>query len=90
MRITTVLAIYFIIWWVVLFAVLPWGSRSQSDAGEIELGTEPGAPAIHRVGRSILWTTIIASLLFAILWAVYAAGLIPVDFLMAISGPPRH
>ena len=27
-----VLAIYFIIWWVVLFAVLPWGARSQQKA----------------------------------------------------------
>jgi predicted secreted protein len=89
MRITTALAIYFVIWWVVLFVVLPWGARSQSDAGEVEPGTEPGAPALHRGGRTLLWTTIAATLLFAILWAVYAAGLVPVDYLMAISGPPR-
>ena len=88
MSITFGLAIYFVIWWVVLFAVLPWGARSQSDSGEVAPGTDPGAPAIHRVGRAMLWTTIIASLVFAAAWAVYDAGLIPVDVLMAISGPP--
>ncbi len=90
MGIGTIVAIYFLIWWVVLFAVLPWGVRSQRDSGDVVAGTEPGAPAIHRVWRSLMWTTIIATLVFAGLWAIYAAGLIPVDFLMAISGPPRR
>jgi len=89
--ITAVLAIYFILWWVVLFTVLPWGVRSQHESGEgVTPGTDPGAPMRHRIGRSLLWTTIIASLIFVILWIVYAAGLIPVDFLMAISDPPRR
>ena len=83
-------AVFFIIWWLVLFTVLPWGARSQRDSGEVTPGTDPGAPAIHRVWRSLLWTTIIASALFAVLWAIYAAGLIPFDWLMAISGPPRR
>jgi predicted secreted protein len=88
MSVTTILAVYFILWWVVLFAVLPWGARSQSDSGEVSPGTEPGAPSVHRVGRALLWTTLIASLLFVVLWAVYTAGLIPFDWLMSISGPP--
>jgi predicted secreted protein len=86
--VTLALAIYFVLWWVVLFAVLPWGARSQSDTGEVTRGTDPGAPAIHRVWRALAWTTVIASLVFAALWAVYAAGLIPFDWLMAISSPP--
>jgi predicted secreted protein len=89
MAITTVLAIYFIIWWVVLFAVLPWGVRSQDESGEVTPGTDPGAPAVHRVWMKLLWTTVIASVVFAILAAVYMAGLIPFDYLMAISGPRR-
>ena len=89
MAITTILAIYFIIWWVVLFAVLPWGARSQEESGEVTPGTDPGAPAVHRVWIKLLWTTIIASVLFAILAGIYLAGLIPYDFLMAISGPRR-
>jgi predicted secreted protein len=90
MAITTVLAIYFIIWWVVLFTVLPWGARSQDESGEVTPGTDPGAPAVHRVWMKLVWTTVIASGVFAILAGVYEAGLIPYDFLMAISGPPRR
>ncbi len=90
MALTTVLAIYFIIWWVVLFTVLPWGVRSQGESGEVAPGTDPGAPAVHAVWRKLFWTTVIASVLFAILAGVYALDLIPYDFLLAISGPPHH
>ena len=44
------LAIYVIVWMVCLFAVLPWGARSQTDAGDIVRGTEPGAPARFTIG----------------------------------------
>ena len=44
MSLSTAIAIYFIIWWVVLFAVLPWGVRSQQESGDVVSGTDPGAP----------------------------------------------
>ncbi len=85
----TLIAIYFLIWWVTLFAVLPWGVRNQEESGEVTPGTDPGAPAIHRVWSKLLWTTLIASVIFAILYAVYAQGLIPYELLAKISGPSR-
>ena len=90
MALTTVLAIYFIIWWLVLFMVLPWGVHSQDESGEVTPGTDPGAPAVHVVWRKLMWTTLIASVLFGILAAVYELDLIPYDFLLAISGPPHR
>ena len=45
MATSTVIAIYFLIWWVTLFAVLPWGVRNQEESGEVAPGTDPGAPA---------------------------------------------
>jgi predicted secreted protein len=89
MAVTTALAIYFIIWWVVLFAVLPWGVRSQDESGAVSPGTDPGAPAVHLVWRKLLWTTVIATIVFAVLAGIYRLNLIPYDFLMAISGPRR-
>ena len=89
MRIGTVLAIYFLIWWVVLFAVLPWGVRNQEESGEVLPGTDPGAPAVHKVWIKLVWTTVVATVVFGILAAVYKLGLIPYDYLAAISGP-RH
>jgi predicted secreted protein len=79
-------AIYFIIWWVVLFAVLPWGVRSQQESGEVSPGTDPGAPAIPRLRRKLVWTTIVAALVFAIWYVVYAYRLIRIDDLAAMLG----
>jgi predicted secreted protein len=64
------LAVYFVIWWLVLFAVLPLGVRSQAEEGEVSPGTDPGAPVAPQMGRKIFWTTGIAALVFA---AFYAA-----------------
>ena len=44
MSITFGLAIYFILWWLVLFAILPLGVQSQLESGEVVPGTEAGAP----------------------------------------------
>ena len=57
MPIGTSIAIYFIIWWLVLFAVLPFGVRSQQEAGSVAPGTEPGAPARPLLWRKLLATT---------------------------------
>ena len=90
MSTSTVIAIYFLIWWVTLFAILPWGVRNQEESGEVIPGTAPGAPAIHRVGSKLLWTTVVATIIFGILYVLYARDLIPYDFLMRISGPPHR
>ena len=89
MATSTVIAIYFIIWWVVLFAILPWGVHSQEESGEVAPGTDPGAPAVHRVWRKLLWTTVTAAVVFGIVTAVYKADLIPLEFLKRISSPPH-
>lgn len=91
MSLTTVLAIYFVLWWVVLFAVLPWGVRSQHESGEeMPPGTDPGAPAAHVIGRKLLWTTIVTTVVFAIMYVTYTRGLIPFDWLAGIVSPPRQ
>ena len=85
----TLVAIYFLIWWVTLFAVLPWGVRNQEESGAVTPGTDPGAPAIHRVWSKLFWTTLIASVVFAILYVSYVRGLLPIEWLAKISTPPR-
>jgi predicted secreted protein len=88
-EISTAIAIYFILWWVVLFAVLPWGVHSQQERGEVAPGTDPGAPAVHRVWKKLVWTTVISAVVFGVLTAIYKLNLIPYDFLMRIAGPRR-
>ncbi len=85
---TTIIAIYFLIWWLTLFAVLPWGVRSQTESGDFTAGTDPGAPAMHRLWSKLLWTTLIASAIAGVLYFCYARNLIPYEFLSRISSPP--
>jgi predicted secreted protein len=89
MATSTAIAIYFLVWWLVLFAVLPWGVRNQEESGDISPGTDPGAPAVHKVWMKLVWTTVVATVVFGVMAAVYKLGLIPYDYLAAISGP-RH
>ena len=86
MATTTAIAIYFLIWWIVLFAVLPWGVRPQGEARAP--GTDPGAPIISRVGAKLAWTTAIATAVFALLAAAYVNRWVTLDGLAALLGMP--
>jgi len=84
---TTAAAIYFIIWWVVLFAVLPFGVRSHADAGtEAETGHDPGAPILPSLGVKVIWTTIVASAVFALCWVIYVYRFVSLEDLATLWG----
>ena len=68
MTVASALAIYFVVWWVVLFAVLPFGVRSQHEEGGGVEGTDPGAPVAHGMVRKLVWTTIVSAVLFGVGW----------------------
>jgi predicted secreted protein len=87
--IATALAIYFIIWWVVLFAVLPWGVRSQEESGTVTHGTDPGAPSIPKLKQKLVWTTLISGIVFALCWLGYGYRQPLLDALAALLGVAR-
>ena len=68
------LAIYFTVWWVALFAVLPIGVRSQHEEADYAQGTDPGAPVAPMMLKKVLLTTLVSAVVFAGIWAymVYA------------------
>ena len=68
----SLLAIYFVVWWTILFAVLPWGVRTQEDEGEVILGTTASAPARPRLIAKAFWTSIVAAVIVAIFWVAIA------------------
>jgi predicted secreted protein len=86
--ISTMFAIYFVIWWVVLFLTLPFGVRSQHEEGEAAPGTDPGAPVMPRMARKLLWTTIISALVFAAGLTAQKAGYLNVEQLTKLMGIP--
>jgi predicted secreted protein len=66
-------AIFLTIWWTLLFAVLPFGVRSQHEAAEIVPGTDPGAPVAPRLAVKAAWTTGISIIAFVALMVVISA-----------------
>ncbi|MDB5530149.1 MAG: hypothetical protein JWR51_3252 [Devosia sp.] len=68
MQIGSLLAVYFVIWWLCFILVLPIGSRSQAEAGEIVRGSDPGAPAVLRMWPKLLATTLLAAAMTALLF----------------------
>jgi predicted secreted protein len=87
MGIGSAVAIYFVIWWIGLFAVLPWGVRSQQEEGDVVPGSDPGAPARTRLLRVVIVNTIFASVLFVVFYVVYTRQLISLDDIPFLPGP---
>jgi predicted secreted protein len=85
---TTAIAIYFLIWWVTLFAILPFGVRPP-DESERVAGTDPGAPVIPRLATKLLWTTIVSGAIFAACYWVHTRQLVTLDDLIGLFGLTR-
>jgi predicted secreted protein len=68
----TFAAIYFVVWWVCLFFVLPFGVHNQIESGSYIQGTERGAPAASPMWwRRVLWTTLLSiPVTLLLLWGV--------------------
>ena len=81
-------AIYFVVWWIVLFAVLPWGVQSQDEAEDVLPGSDPGAPVRPLLLRKAIATTLVSAAITALGYGAWAFGwvnnLFPAPFL-----PPR-
>jgi predicted secreted protein len=64
------IATYVVIWWITIFAVLPWGVHpAQKD----DLGHAAGAPANPRLLFKAAVTTVVSGVIWLIVyWAVNA------------------
>ncbi|HUE47212.1 MAG TPA: DUF1467 family protein [Aestuariivirgaceae bacterium] len=74
------LAIYFVLWWLVLFTVLPWGADSAHELGQhVEAGHAASAPVRPRLVAKFVATTLIAAVIFGLGWAIAEAGWVSLD-----------
>jgi predicted secreted protein len=87
MSTTTIIAIYFVIWWVTIFAVLPFGVHVRRNDDQLTPGADPGAPLTHRVGRMLLLNSLVAGVVFGVFYVIYVSKVIPYDWLMRVAGP---
>lgn len=69
------LVVFLIIWWTVLFTVLPRNIRGQAEEGEITEGTEPGAPINPDIKAKFILTTKIAVVLWVIVCGIIISGI---------------
>jgi predicted secreted protein len=74
MSIVSAIVLYAVIWFLVLFIVLPIRMVTQGDRGEIVPGTQAGAPADAQMKRRALVTTLVATVIWAILAAIIVSG----------------
>ncbi len=67
----TYFALYFVIWWTVLFVVLPFGVRGQHEDGVVVDGTEPGAPVNPFTLQKMIATSVLAFVvMLLVLWGL--------------------
>ncbi len=59
-------AVFFIVWWLVLFAVLPFSLRTQEEEGEVTLGTVESAPSGPHMLRAVIRATVVTAILLAV------------------------
>ena len=89
MSLASAIAIYFIIWWLVLFLVLPFGIRNAHETGEtVEEGNEPGAPVNPHLVRKVIITTVLATAVFAVFYLAQTRGLLSLDSLPFYNSMP--
>ena len=75
MSIVEAIVSYLVLWWLALFMVLPWGNRAPDRIGK---GHAASAPARPRLLKKAGATTVLATFLFVIAWAIVSFGLIEV------------
>lgn len=78
MSITGAIVLYAVTWFMVFFVVLQVRVTAQSDTGHVVPGTPPGAPAHEIVGRKAKLTTVIATVLWAVICGIILSGWITV------------
>ncbi len=66
MSITGSIVIYVIIWWIVFFSLLPIDVNRNKNI-KIE-GEDPGSPENPKILKKFMYTTILSSVLFLIIY----------------------
>lgn len=73
MSLLTLVFTYLIVWWTVLFAVLPWGNRQPLEP---EQGMAYGAPVNPNIKKKLIATTILSFIVLIIIYTIVELNLI--------------
>lgn len=73
MRASVAIATFFCMWFITLFAVLPFFAHTQEEAGEVVPGTPESAPHKVNLIKVFFVNTVVAAVGFAGVYAVVAS-----------------
>ena len=65
------IALYFVVWWTLLFAILPLRNQPETRPTHVVPGQDPGAPAAPRLREKAIWTTLVAGAAFLMALAIF-------------------
>ncbi|TVR82280.1 MAG: DUF1467 family protein [Rhodospirillales bacterium] len=65
----TSIAVFIVVWWIVLFAILPSGVRPV-EADDVAKGHMHGAPQQPRLARKMVMTTVVAAVVWGIIYVL--------------------
>jgi predicted secreted protein len=83
-------AVYLLFWVISAFVVMPFGVKTADEAGiEKVAGQADSAPAHFRPGRILLWTTILATAIYAVFYLNYLYNWVTIDTLSFYT-PPKN
>lgn len=78
MSIVSGIVLFAVIWFLVLFVVLPLRMKTQGDAGNVVPGTPSSAPENPQMARKFRIVTVVALVLWVVIAGVILSGKITV------------
>ncbi|WP_298305044.1 DUF1467 family protein [uncultured Erythrobacter sp.] len=89
MQLTSILAVYFLIWVMSAFIMLPFGVRTSEEAGEALVpGQAESAPSNFKPGRILVRATLVAIVLTTLFVLNYEYGWLSASDLDILPKPP--
>jgi predicted secreted protein len=70
MSLTLAIGIFFVVWWISLFAILPFGVKTQQENQSVIPGSTESAPTKPLLLKKVLATTLVASLISSLIYWV--------------------
>jgi len=81
MSLTSAFVLYAVLWSLFFMVALPVGLRTQGEAGEVVAGTPASAPVRHHLRTKAKWATVLAAVLWLVLfWIITSEQITVRDF----------
>jgi predicted secreted protein len=65
------IVVYILIWWTLIFCILPYGNRSSE---QVNIGEAPSAPQNPRIKQKFIITTIVTTIIWLLIYMGFELG----------------